>query len=100
MTLLIKSTHLWSNLGQSHDQTLVKTLCLWTSFRTFAAFSSFHLNTSKSANIKVVRLVEGHNFIISGIGDLEWKMLKNTVNASLHLLTELRKTETLSQISD
>jgi hypothetical protein len=39
-------------------------------------------------------------FIIGGIGDSEWTMLKNTVNASLHLLTESRKTETLSQIFD
>jgi hypothetical protein len=29
---------------------------------TFAAFSEFHLNTSKSPNVKVVRFVEGHNF--------------------------------------
>jgi hypothetical protein len=30
--------------------------------RTFAAFSNFHLNTSKAANTKVVHLFEGHNF--------------------------------------
>jgi hypothetical protein len=29
---------------------------------TFAAFSKIHLNTSKSTFIKVVHLVEGHNF--------------------------------------
>jgi hypothetical protein len=29
---------------------------------TFAAFSKFHLNTSKSPNTKVVQFVEGHNF--------------------------------------
>jgi hypothetical protein len=29
---------------------------------TFAAFSKFHLNTSKSPNVKVVYFVEGHNF--------------------------------------
>jgi hypothetical protein len=29
---------------------------------TFAAFSKFHLNTSKSTIMKVVYLVEGHNF--------------------------------------
>jgi hypothetical protein len=29
---------------------------------TFAAFSKFHLNTSKSTFMKVVHLVEGHNF--------------------------------------
>jgi hypothetical protein len=29
---------------------------------TFAAFSKFHLNTSKSTIMKVVQFVEGHNF--------------------------------------
>jgi hypothetical protein len=29
---------------------------------TFATFSKFHLNTSKSPNVKVVCFVEGHNF--------------------------------------
>jgi hypothetical protein len=29
---------------------------------TFAAFSTFHLNTSKSTNMEVVQFVEGHNF--------------------------------------
>jgi hypothetical protein len=29
---------------------------------TFAAFSKFHLNTSKSTNMKVAQFVEGHNF--------------------------------------
>jgi hypothetical protein len=29
---------------------------------TFAVFSKFHLNTSKSTNMKVVQFVEGHNF--------------------------------------
>jgi hypothetical protein len=29
---------------------------------TFVAFSKFHLNTSKSPNVKVVCFVEGHNF--------------------------------------
>jgi hypothetical protein len=31
---------------------------------TFAAFSKFHLNTSKSTFMKVVHLVEGHNFYV------------------------------------
>jgi hypothetical protein len=31
-------------------------------FGTFAAFSKFHLNTSKSTNMKVVQFVEEHNF--------------------------------------
>jgi hypothetical protein len=64
MTLLIKST---PTLGPSLVKELVKTpvkpLCLWTSSKTFAAFSKFRLNTSKSANIKVVRCFEGHNFL-------------------------------------
>ena len=34
----------------------------WMSSRTFAAFSKFHLNTSKSTFMKVVHHVEGHNF--------------------------------------
>jgi hypothetical protein len=29
---------------------------------TFATFPKFHLNTSKSTFMKVVHLVEGHNF--------------------------------------
>jgi hypothetical protein len=29
---------------------------------TFAVFSKFHQNTSKSTNMKVVQFVEGHNF--------------------------------------
>jgi hypothetical protein len=32
------------------------------SSKTFAALSKFHLNTSKSTFMKVVHLVEGHNF--------------------------------------
>jgi hypothetical protein len=32
------------------------------SFETFAPFSKFHLNTSKSTFMKVVQLVEGYNF--------------------------------------
>jgi hypothetical protein len=33
---------------------------------TFAAFSKIHLNTSKSTFMKVVHLVEGHNFHVDG----------------------------------
>jgi hypothetical protein len=29
---------------------------------TFAVFSKFHLNTSKSNNMKVLHFFEGHNF--------------------------------------
>jgi hypothetical protein len=36
---------------------------------TFAVFSKFHLNTSKSPNVKVVCFVEGHNFHV------EWHCL-------------------------
>jgi hypothetical protein len=56
------NTSLRSNLGQSQGQNSSHTLDPKTLPRTFAAFSNFHLNTSKSANIKVVRLIEGHNF--------------------------------------
>jgi hypothetical protein len=56
------NTNLWSNLGKRHGQTLLKPLCPWTPSRTFVAFSKFHLNTSKSPNIKVVQFLEGHNF--------------------------------------
>jgi hypothetical protein len=63
MTLLIKSTH---TCGQTLVKGIVKPsqnpCCLWTSSKTFAALSKFHLNTSKSANIKVVRLFEGHTY--------------------------------------
>jgi hypothetical protein len=31
---------------------------------TFAVFSKIHLNTSKSTFVKVVHLVEGHNFYV------------------------------------
>jgi hypothetical protein len=55
-------TPLWSTLGQRHGQTPLKPQCRWTSSGTFAAFSKFHLNTSKSTFMKVVQLVEGHNF--------------------------------------
>jgi hypothetical protein len=59
MTLFIMST---CTCGQPLVKTPVKTLCLRTLSGTFAAFSKFHLNTSKSANIKVVHLFEGHTF--------------------------------------
>jgi hypothetical protein len=35
---------------------------------TFAAFSKFHLNTSNSPNIKVVYIVDEHNF------NVEWHL--------------------------
>jgi hypothetical protein len=55
-------TPLWSTLGQRHGQTPLKPQCWWTSSRTFATFSKFHLKTSKSTFMKVVQLVGGHNF--------------------------------------
>jgi hypothetical protein len=57
-------THPWSTLGQRHGQTPLKHWRQRMSSGTFAAFSKFHLNTSKSTFMKVVQLVEGHNFYI------------------------------------
>jgi hypothetical protein len=54
-------THPWSILGQRHGQT-PKHWCRRMSSGTFAAFSKFHLNNSKSTNTKVVQLIEVHNF--------------------------------------
>jgi hypothetical protein len=56
------NTPLWSTLGQKHDQTPLKPWHRWMSSKTFAAFSKFHLNTSKSTFMKVVLFVEGLNF--------------------------------------
>jgi hypothetical protein len=55
-------THPWSTFGQRHGQTPLKRWRQRMSSRTFAAFSKFHLNTSKSPNSKVFQFVEGHNF--------------------------------------
>jgi hypothetical protein len=55
-------THPWSTLGQIHGQTGLSHWRRRMSSGTFAAFSKFHLNTSKSTFMKVVHLVEGHNF--------------------------------------
>jgi hypothetical protein len=55
-------THPRSTLGQRHGQTPFKHWCQWMSSGTFAAFSKFHLNSSKSTNMKVVQFVEEHNF--------------------------------------
>jgi hypothetical protein len=54
------NTPLWSTLGQTLVKSWSKPLLSLSPPRTFAAFSNFHLNTSKSANIKVVHLLEGH----------------------------------------
>jgi hypothetical protein len=51
------------------------------SLRTFAAFSTFHLNTPKSPNVKVVQFVEGHNLHVEWhlrfevqMGEKAWSM--------------------------
>jgi hypothetical protein len=54
----------WSTSGQGLVKTLVTPLehpLTFYAAGTFAAFSKFHLNTSKSTNVKVVYFVEGHN---------------------------------------
>jgi hypothetical protein len=56
------NTPLWSTFGQRHGQTPLKHWCRRMSSGTFVAFSKFHLNTSKSTNMKVVQFVEEHNF--------------------------------------
>jgi hypothetical protein len=58
----IKSTNTCGQSWSKTRQTLLKPLCPSTPSGTFAAFSKFHLNTSKSPNIKVVQFFEGHNF--------------------------------------
>jgi hypothetical protein len=55
-------THPWSTFGQRHGQTSLKPWRRRMSSGTFAAFSKFHLNTSKSTNMKVVQFVKEHNF--------------------------------------
>jgi hypothetical protein len=54
--------HPWSTLGQRHGQTPLNHWRRWMSSGTFAALSKVHLNNSKSTFMKVVHLVEGHNF--------------------------------------
>jgi hypothetical protein len=56
------NTPWWSTLGQRHGQTPLKPQCRRMSSEPFVAFFKFHLNTSKSTFMKVVQLVEGHNF--------------------------------------
>jgi hypothetical protein len=52
----------WSTLGQTLPKTVEHPFDPLVSAGTFVAFSKFHLNTSKSPNVKVVYFVEGHNF--------------------------------------
>jgi hypothetical protein len=56
------NTPLWPTFGQRHGQSPFKPWRRWMSSGTFAAFSKFHLNTSKSTNMKVVQFFEEHNF--------------------------------------
>jgi hypothetical protein len=44
---------------------------------TFAAFPNIHLNTSKHTFMKVVGLVEGHNFHVDGISNFGGKIVKS-----------------------
>jgi hypothetical protein len=60
---------------------------------TFAAFSKFHLNNSKSPNVKVVYFVEGHDFHVewhlrfeASIGEKPWSTLPGTIHQSLEFL--------------
>jgi hypothetical protein len=55
-------THPWPTRGQRHGQTPLNRWRRRMSSGTFAVFSKFHLNTSKSTFMKVIHLVEGHNF--------------------------------------
>jgi hypothetical protein len=57
-------THPWLTLGHRHGQTQLNHWHRRMSSGTFAAFSKFHLNTSKSTNMKVVQFVEGQNFCV------------------------------------
>jgi hypothetical protein len=52
----------WSTYGQTLAKDPLNTFDPSMSPGTFAAFSKFHLNTSKSPNVKVVYFVEGHTF--------------------------------------
>jgi hypothetical protein len=54
----------WSTLGQNPTQNPLNPFDTPVSAGTFAVFSKFHLNTSKSPNVKVVCFVEGHNFCV------------------------------------
>jgi hypothetical protein len=63
---------------------------------TFAAFSKFHLNTSKYPNVKVVYFVGDTTFMLSGIGDLEWKCVKKLGQSPWVLFTGAQKTANLA----
>jgi hypothetical protein len=85
----------WSTYGQTLVKDPLNTFDPSLSPGTFAAFSKFRLNTSKSPNVKVVYFVEGHNFHIEwhwrcGVEMHEnaWSTLKVTIHrhpGNLHL---------------
>jgi hypothetical protein len=59
---------------------------------TFAAFSKFHLNSSKSPNVKVVYFVEGHNFHVEWhlrfgveMREKSWSMPRVTIHQRLEI---------------
>jgi hypothetical protein len=80
-------THPWSTLGQRHGQTWLNHWRWRMSSGTFAAFSKFHLDTSKYTFMKVVQLVEGHNFHVDWHFKFEWKLVKNFVDWQYLLFT-------------
>jgi hypothetical protein len=58
---------------------------------TFATFSNFHLNTSKSPNVKVVYFVEGHNFHVEWhlkFGVERREKCKSTLLGTIHWCPE------------
>jgi hypothetical protein len=56
---------------------------------TFAAFSKFHLNTSKSTNMKVVQFVDGHNFHVDWHFKFWVEKDENVVNWQQPLFIEI-----------
>jgi hypothetical protein len=63
---------------------------------TFAAFSKFPLNTSKSPNVKIVRFVEGHNFHVEWHLRFEVKRVKTSSQRFWLLFTGAQKTADLA----
>jgi hypothetical protein len=76
-------THPWSTLGQRRGPTRLNLSHRRMSPETFAAFSKFHLNTSKSTFMKVVHLVEGHTFYVDCISNFGWKRGKTWSTVSI-----------------
>jgi hypothetical protein len=57
---------------------------------TFAAFSKFFLNTSKSPNGKVVQFVKAHNFHVEWHCWFQCKLMKNASQCLLSLFTRAK----------